>query len=102
MTRFLDSRGQPICRRLSTSLAKKRKSDRSLPPLLEKHKGAGMRRRNPGRPKLGRIRVHVSITPEARDTLFELSSQRGITAGIFMEELIWQEQNRQRGLKNAR
>lgn len=55
-----------------------------------------MARRNPGRPKLDKVRIHVSISPAARDAVFDMAIRRGVGAGILLEELIWQENERLR------
>jgi len=59
-----------------------------------------MMRRNQGRnqnkPKFDNVRIHISVSPAARDAIFAMAANRRMSAGLWLEELVWQESRRLR------
>lgn len=52
-------------------------------------------KRNQGRPRLGKIKTTVTMTPSAREDAIAMAAERGMTMGILFEELVRQERVRE-------
>jgi hypothetical protein len=50
--------------------------------------------RNQGRPRLNKVKITITVTPSARQRIFELAAERGMSIGLLLEEMFWQEEAR--------
>jgi hypothetical protein len=48
-----------------------------------------------GRPSLGKVRLGINLSAEARDYVLALGVARGISTGVIIEDLLWAEKRRE-------